>query len=95
MLLQDNCDLTKLVECHQRIYNTNIGQIEQPDVHWGSSTYYGLVKYLRKHASNEDRDHFLKVTFPSIIELALKVETLLPTEGIVISEQQIGKIIGF
>ena len=65
--------------------------MEQPDVHWGSSLYYGLVKYMKKHASEEERVHFLKKTFPTIIDLALKVERLLPTEGIVISEQQKGK----
>ena len=90
---QDNCDLTKLAECHQRLYNTNLGQMEQPEVQWGSSIYYGLVKYLRKHASSEEREHFLKDTFPSIIELGLKIETLLPTEGIAISEQQKGKTV--
>ena len=65
--------------------------MEQPDVSWGSSVYYGLVKYLRKHVTSEEREHFLKETFPSIIELALRIETLLPTEGIVISEQQSGE----
>ena len=91
---QDNCDLKKLAECHQRIYNTNLGHMEQPDIQWGSSVFYGLVKYLRKHASSEEREHFLKETFPAIIDLGLMIETLLPTEGIVISEQQKGKIPG-
>ena len=88
---QDNCDLTKLAECHQRIFNTNIGQVGKPDVSWGNCILYGLIKYLRKPSKSEEKEHFLKVTFPAIIELALKVETLLPTEGIVISEQQVGK----
>ena len=88
---QDNCDLTKLAECHQRIFNTNIGQIGKPDVSWGNCILYGLIKYLRKPSKSDEKEHFLKVTFPAIIELALKVETLLPTEGIVISEQQVGE----
>ena len=66
--------------------------MEQPDINWGSSVFYGLVKYLRKHTSTEERGHFLKETFPAIIDLGLMIETLLPTEGIVISEQQKGRI---
>lgn len=58
---------------------------------WGDTVYYGLVKYFNKHSTTEEQRQFVKITFPSIIDLGLDIEALLPTDGIDISEQQKGK----
>ena len=87
-----NCELSKIAEAHQALVDINQG-LGETTPSYGNCLLYGLVKYQRKYASAEDTARFLTVVLPTIIDLALKVETLLPTDGITICPQQKGEIL--
>ena len=73
---------------HQAIVDMSLGFTNHDPIPWSDTILSGLVKYFQKH--RDDVDHFLTHIFPGIIDLALEVESLLPTEGIPISFQQKG-----
>lgn len=95
--LKDNClekedfDLRDIAEYHQIIVDTVQGISRTEHLKWGETIYYGLVKYFQKHATADEKSQFVKITFPSIVELGLELEALLPTDGIDINEQQKGE----
>ncbi|XP_060606264.1 uncharacterized protein LOC132758593 [Ruditapes philippinarum] len=88
--LREDFDVKTIAQDHQIVVDVNQGIFVTEHVNWGETVYYGLVKYFRKHATAEEQNQFVKITFPSIIDLALDIEALLPTDGIDISEQQKG-----
>ncbi|XP_053404652.1 uncharacterized protein LOC123553897 [Mercenaria mercenaria] len=90
-LQREDFDVQAIAEAHQIVVDVNQGVFITEHVNWGETVYYGLVKYFRKHATVEERRQFVKITFPSIIDLGLDIEALHPTDGIDINEQQKGE----
>lgn len=88
--LQDNFDVKDVAEAHQIVVDKVQGISITEEVYWGDTVYCGLVKYFQNHATTAENIQFVKKTFPSIIDLGLEVEALLPTDGIDINEQQKG-----
>lgn len=85
-------DLQLLSQKHQAIVDMNLGYTNHDPIPWSDTVLSGLVKYFQKR-EEEELDHFLSKTFPAILDLALEVETHLPTEGIAINCQQKGTIV--
>lgn len=86
-----HCELKELAKEHETIVNISNGYGDLMDVRWGECTLYGLVKYLKKQASREERRVFLQSTFPAIIDLALDHPNVIPEDGLRYSRQQQGK----
>lgn len=49
--------------------------------------WYGLAKYLGS-ISKSDREHFLYVVLPRIIEFAIRIEECRPKDGLPVCKQQ-------
>ncbi|OWF51527.1 uncharacterized protein LOC110449053 [Mizuhopecten yessoensis] len=81
-------DLKELCKEHQTIVDISNGLGDTEETHWGECALYGLVKYLKKQASKEERRLFLQSTFPAIIDLALDHPNVIPPQGIAYSKQQ-------
>ena len=76
---------------HQSIINISTGIGDYGSLEYKQTVFYPLAQFFTSKATATEREHFLRETLPAIIDLALKVESLLPTEGIAVSEQQNGK----
>lgn len=81
-----NCDLEQLAVLHQQ--SVNICQGMEEFTPFGNCLFYGLVKFLRKYASSEERSQFLRTTLPTIIDLTLQLEHVIPQDGLQYSRQQ-------
>lgn len=86
--LKEVFELKDLAYRHQKISDINQGILEEIQVPLNETVYIGLVNYFQKYATQDETEQFVKITFPSIIDFALEIETYLPTDGISISEQQ-------
>ncbi|KAJ8311230.1 hypothetical protein KUTeg_011216 [Tegillarca granosa] len=83
-----NCNLEELAKAHQVVVNINSQKEHRGAIDFGSSTFYGLVKFLKKYASHEERRLFLQSTLPAIIDLALEIPNVIPFDGLMYSRQQ-------
>ncbi|XP_069104983.1 uro-adherence factor A-like [Argopecten irradians] len=81
-------DLKELCKEHQTIVDISNGLGDTEETSWGECILYGLVKFLKKQASKEERRVFLQSTFPAIIDLALDHPNVIPAQGIPYSKQQ-------
>ncbi|KAL3847294.1 hypothetical protein ACJMK2_018213 [Sinanodonta woodiana] len=85
---QDGCDLERLAELHHMAYDVMHASGDYVENSSGNSIMYGLMRFLSKHASMEERELFLKSTFPGVIDLALKIKDLIQPDGVDCSIQQ-------
>ncbi|XP_052245457.1 uncharacterized protein LOC127854454 isoform X2 [Dreissena polymorpha] len=86
--LQHHLDMQSLAVRHQSMVDFSKDCSDRPPKPWYKTLFAGLCKYFDQAAHVAELPTFLVETFPAIIDLALEIEILLPTEGISISSQQ-------
>ncbi|KAL5004025.1 hypothetical protein ScPMuIL_017481 [Solemya velum] len=83
---ENNFNLEQLAVLHQQAVNVCHGVEELTP--FGNCLFYGLVKFLRKYASSEEKRQFLGTILPTIIDLSLQLEHVIPRDGLKYSRQQ-------